>query len=68
MKQFFSLRSISLWILPLVLVILYTLFRYGTLNPSLISWFNPFEGAYLVYIGWFLVGLMIDISLYVKRK
>ncbi|MGO4530740.1 hypothetical protein AB4Z30_16775 [Paenibacillus sp. 2TAF8] len=68
MKQFFSLRSISLWILPLVLVILYTFFRYGTLKLSIISWFNPFEGAYLVYIGWFLVGLMIDISLFVKRK
>ncbi|MCM3134928.1 hypothetical protein M3629_19290 [Paenibacillus polysaccharolyticus] len=68
MKQFFSIRSISLWMLPLILIILYTFFRYGTLKSSLISWFSPFEGAYLVYIGWFLIGLIIDILLFLRRK
>lgn len=62
-KKFITLRSLSLWMLPLILIFVYTFFHYGTLNLNKINLFSPFEGAYLVYTGWFVIGLVTDIIL-----
>ncbi|PZD94533.1 hypothetical protein DNH61_17615 [Paenibacillus sambharensis] len=67
-RRFVTWRSFTLWILPLCLMVAYTYFHYKTLNIKEISFFKPFQGAYLIYTGWFVVGFAINVARYRKGR
>ncbi|MGG1312093.1 hypothetical protein [Cohnella laeviribosi] len=57
-----------LWLLPLLLAVLYTFFHYGTLNVTKIDFLHPFQGAYIVYSGWFAAGVGIEVARCLKKR
>ncbi|MDO3411639.1 hypothetical protein QWJ34_17890 [Saccharibacillus sp. CPCC 101409] len=67
-RHFIGWHSFSLWMLPLPLMLVYTFFRYGTLNVDRNELFHPLEGSYIVYIGWFIIGLAINIGSYARQR